>query len=115
MGAARRIISRACTLRTNFGARFLRSLRESHFTATTTGLDAYFIDPEAKNLYLYQFKWSENHNLFKDSLDRLAKDGMNRIFGNPMGDPAANELLNWLRRAARVPISDQACSRPFCF
>lgn len=61
------------------------------------GLDAYYIDPETKNLYLYQFKWSENHNLFKESLDRLAKDGMNRIFGNPMADPSANELLNMLR------------------
>ena len=61
------------------------------------GLDAYFIEPDAKNLYLYQFKWSENHNLFKDSLDRLAKDGMNRIFGNSLADSEANELLNTLR------------------
>jgi hypothetical protein len=67
------------------------------FGGNDYGLDAYYIDSEAKNLYLYQFKWSENHNLFKDSLDRLAKDGMNRIFGNPMADPTANELLNMLR------------------
>lgn len=67
------------------------------FGGNDYGLDAYYIDPEAKNLYLYQFKWSENHNLFKDTLDRLAKDGMNRIFGNPMADPCANELLNTLR------------------
>lgn len=67
------------------------------FGGNDYGLDAYYVDPEAKNLYLYQFKWSENHNLFKDSLDRLAKDGMNRIFGNPMADPSANELLNMLR------------------
>ena len=45
------------------------------------GLDGFYLDREAKNLFLYQFKWSENHNLFKESLDRLAKDGMNRIFG----------------------------------
>lgn len=67
------------------------------FGGNDYGLDAYFIDREAKNLYLYQFKWSENHNLFKDSLDRLAKFGMQRIFGNPMADPVANELLNTLR------------------
>ncbi len=67
------------------------------FNGNDYGLDAYYIDPETKNLYLYQFKWSENHNLFKDSLDRLAKEGMNRIFGNPMADPQANELLNTLR------------------
>jgi hypothetical protein len=67
------------------------------FGGNDYGLDAYYIDPDTKNLYLYQFKWSENHNLFKESLDRLSKDGMNRIFGNPMADPAANELLNMLR------------------
>jgi hypothetical protein len=67
------------------------------FGGNDYGLDAYHIDPGAKNLYLYQFKWSENHNLFKDSLDRLAKDGMNRIFGNPLADPTTNELLNMLR------------------
>jgi len=67
------------------------------FGGNDFGLDAYHIDPASKNLYLYQFKWSENHNLFKDSLDRLAKDGMHRIFGNPLADPTANELLNTLR------------------
>ena len=78
-----------CTV-PNVGARIA-------FGGNDYGLDAYFIDPETKNLYLYQFKWSENHNLFKESLDRLAMDGMNRIFGNPMADPTANELLNMLR------------------
>jgi AIPR protein len=67
------------------------------FGGNDFGLDAYYIDPEAKNLYLYQFKWSENHNLFRDSLDRLAQHGMLRIFGNPMAEPSVNELLNSLR------------------
>src|SRR5262245_22551575 len=40
------------------------------------GLDAYYIDREARNLHLYQFKWSENHNLFKESMERLIKSGM---------------------------------------
>lgn len=71
------------------------------FGGNDYGLDAYFIDPESKNLYLYQFKWSENHNLFKDSLDRLAKDGMIRVFGSPMADPSANEFLNTLRAELR--------------
>ena len=51
------------------------------FGGNDYGLDAYHIDRGARNLYLYQFKWSENHNLFKGSMDRLAKDGMQRIFG----------------------------------
>jgi hypothetical protein len=62
------------------------------------GLDAYYIDPVARNLYLYQFKWSENHNLFKDSLERLARDGMARIFScASTQDPQQNEVLRYLR------------------
>jgi AIPR protein len=61
------------------------------------GLDAYYIDREARNLHLYQFKWSENHNLFKESMERLAKSGMERIFGDPLQDPHQNEFLRALR------------------
>lgn len=61
------------------------------------GIDAYHIDRGARNLYLFQFKWSENHNLFKESMDRLVKDGIERVFGSPMADPNQNEMLNTLR------------------
>lgn len=61
------------------------------------GVDAYHVDREARNLYLFQFKWSENHNLFRDSLERLANSGMDCIFGNPTPDPNQNEVLNALR------------------
>ncbi|HEY9188839.1 MAG TPA: AIPR family protein [Ignavibacteria bacterium] len=61
------------------------------------GIDSYYIDRESRNLYLYQFKWSENHNLFKQSLERLAKDGMERIFGDPQQDPDQNELIRHLK------------------
>ena len=61
------------------------------------GIDAYYVDRDGRNLYLYQFKWSEDHNLFKQSLERLAKDGMERIFGNPLQDPDQNELIRQLK------------------
>ena len=61
------------------------------------GIDAFHIDRAARNLYLFQFKWSEDHNLFKEAMDRLAKDGMNRVFGSPPADPNQNEILNTLR------------------
>jgi hypothetical protein len=61
------------------------------------GFDAYHIDREGRNLYLYQFKWSENHNLFKESLDRIADDGIPRIFGDPLQDPGQNELVAQLK------------------
>jgi hypothetical protein len=67
------------------------------FGGNDYGLDAYYIDRPSKNLYLFQFKWSENHNLFKDSLERLASAGIERIFGNPLQDPNQNEYLRLLK------------------
>jgi hypothetical protein len=47
------------------------------------GIDAFHFDPPRRNLYLFQFKWSENYTLFKESLNRLISAGMERVFGNP--------------------------------
>ena len=66
------------------------------------GLDGYFIDPDAKNLYLFQFKWSEDHHQFKGSMERLAKDGLARIFGAATTqDSTHNDVLSYLRRDLR--------------
>lgn len=61
------------------------------------GIDAFHIDSERRNLYLYQFKWSNDHKLFKESYHRLIKDGMERIFGNPKQDQNLNPLLSHLK------------------
>lgn len=60
------------------------------------GVDAFYLDKGSKNLYLYQFKWSEDHNLFKESLDRLSTDGFQIIFGDPYYKDK-NEMLNHLK------------------
>ena len=67
------------------------------FGGNDYGLDAFHIDQEKRNLYLYQFKWSENHNQFAESMERMAKAGMQMIFGNAKADPQAHELLTRLR------------------
>lgn len=61
------------------------------------GIDAYYIDRVSRNLYLYQFKWSENPLLFRDSMERLATAGMERIFASGSVDPGKNEVLRSLR------------------
>ena len=71
------------------------------FGGNDYGIDAYYVDREGRNLYLLQFKWSENHNLFKESLERLTKDGMERIFGNPLQDAEQNEYLRYLKADLR--------------
>lgn len=62
------------------------------------GIDAYYVDRKAGNLYLFQFKWSESYSQFKASMDRLAKHGLPTIFGDAVGDPQQNEFLRYLER-----------------
>jgi len=61
------------------------------------GIDAYYVDRAARNLYLFQFKWSEDHNLFKESMERLAAAGMEVIFGRRHVDPEQNEVIHRLK------------------
>ena len=60
-------------------------------------IDAYYIDRESRNLYLYQFKWSEDHNLFKESLDRLSSAGMAAIFAATGPTAAQNDVIHRLQ------------------
>jgi hypothetical protein len=71
------------------------------FGGNDYGIDAYYFDRHARNLYLCQFKWSENHDQFKDSMVRLAKEGLTRLFGNPLQDPHQNEFLRYLHKDLR--------------
>ncbi len=57
------------------------------------GIDSYYFDKDAKNLYLYQFKWSNNHELFKESYKRLIDYGIERIFGDPKQDSLTNSCI----------------------
>lgn len=49
------------------------------------GLEAYYLERESKNLYLYQFRWSEDANQFKRPLELLAQQGIDKIFGEGNG------------------------------
>src|SRR5437870_1635380 len=60
--------------------------RQVAFGGKDYGIDAYQIDKAERNLYLYQFKWTKDHKLFVDSLQRLTADGMDRVFGDPLKD-----------------------------
>lgn len=69
------------------------------FGGNDYGFDAFHVDENRRNLYLYQFKWSSDHGLFKESFKRLTTSGMERIFGNPLQDQRQNQLLLQLKSA----------------
>lgn len=66
------------------------------FGGNDYGFDGFHFDREARNFYLYQFKWSENPALFKQSFTRLIAAGMEAAFGSP-SDPSENPVLVQLR------------------
>src|SRR5262249_38458327 len=43
------------------------------------GINAFHIDVNRRNLYLFQFQWSAQYQAFKEPLRRLAREGMERI------------------------------------
>lgn len=57
------------------------------------GIDGYYIDEQKRNLYLYQFKYSENPSLFKETFERLKSAGIKRIFGSENQDKNKNDVL----------------------
>jgi hypothetical protein len=69
------------------------------FGGNDYGIDAFYVDVNRRNLYLYQFKWSEDHRLFQASFERLISKGMDRVFGNPLQDPSQNQLLLQIKSA----------------
>ena len=78
---------------------------QAAFGGNDYGLDGFHIDPARRNLYLFQFKWSQSHALFKQSLQRLIESGMDRVFGNATQDPHQNQMLMQLK--SRL-VTDQA-------
>jgi len=71
------------------------ALNQIAFGGNDFGVDGYHFDRERKTLYIYQFKHSENHALFKDSMIRLIDKGMQVIF-SPNSEPSSNQILNQL-------------------
>lgn len=45
------------------------------------GINAFHVDVNRRNLYLFQFQWSAQYHAFAEPLRRLAREGMERIFG----------------------------------
>ncbi len=70
------------------------------FGGSPSGIDAYYMDRATRNLYLYVFKWTEDHNAFKLPLERLVRDGLERILA-PYSGSDQSDLLRYLRADLR--------------
>jgi hypothetical protein len=64
-------------------------------------------------LYLFQFKRSDSHALFKETFRRLIDSGVSRIFREPNRDDRQNQLLVQLRSCLleNRAVIDQVCFR----
>src|ERR1700693_5201182 len=74
-----------------------KAVNQVAFGGHDYGLDGFHFDEQRRTLYLFQFKYSGTHSQFKQSLQRLIEDGMERIFVAPNKDDSKNQLLLQLR------------------
>lgn len=80
-------------LEQEFGIDRERAIAQVAFGGNDYGVDGFHFDGEKRNLYLFQFKYSDAHAQFKQSFTRLIEDGMERIFGARSQDQQQNQLL----------------------
>lgn len=60
---------------------------------TDAGIDAYYHDKDKKTLYLYVFRWTEDHIQFRGPLERLGNNGISRIFFDPTKSESDHPLI----------------------
>jgi hypothetical protein len=70
-----------------------QALLQTTFGGNDYGFDAFHFDRTTGNLYLYQFKWSEDATLFKDCYKRMIEAGIDRIFAGSYQDQKQNQAL----------------------
>jgi hypothetical protein len=88
-----------------------KALNQITFGGNDYGVDGFYFDEQRRNLYIFQFKYTESHTQFKESLIRLNNEGMNRIFANPNKDDKKNQILLqlWSCLTHNRALIDQIC------
>ena len=74
-----------------------RALMQTTFGGNDYGFDAFYFNPANRNLYLYQFKWTDDAGSFKDAYRRMLDAGIQRIFGSKSQDQHQNQALLQLK------------------
>jgi len=98
-------------LEQEFGVERDRAVTQVAFGGNDYGIDGFHFDKEKRNLYLFQFKYSDSHAQFKASFSRLIDAGMERIFGAQNQDQHQNQLLLQLKSCLieNEAVIDRVC------
>jgi len=90
-----------------------KAINQIAFGGNDYGIDGFHFDSERRNLYLFQFKYSNSYAQFKQSLQRIIEMGMERIFLSPNIDETKNQILLQLRSCMveNRAVIDQVCFR----
>jgi hypothetical protein len=74
-----------------------RAIRQIAFGGNDFGIDGFHFDLSRRNLYIYQFEYSDSYARFKTSLQQLIDTGLERLFVSPGKDDSKNQLILRLR------------------
>ncbi len=88
-----------------------QAISQLAFGGNDYGVDGFHFDASKRNLYLFQFKWSESHAQFRQSFQRLIDAGMEHIFGAQKQDQHQNQLLLQLKSCLieNEAVVDRVC------
>jgi len=70
-----------------------RALMQTTFGGRDYGFDSFHFNQDNHNLYLYQFKWSDDPSSFKESYRRMLDAGIDRVFVGSAQDQKQNQAL----------------------
>jgi len=84
-------------LEQEFGVERDKAIAQVAFGGNDYGVDGFHFDGERRNLYLFQFKFTDSHVPFKQSFSRLTEQGMEQIFGEGSREAQQDRLLRQIR------------------
>src|SRR5437867_5578759 len=64
---------------------------------TEFGVDGYYHDKPSRTLYIFTFRWSEDHLSFKDPLVKLGSKGIDKIFVDITKSPDDLAMITFLK------------------
>ncbi len=78
-----------------------QALHQVAFGGEDYGIDGYHFDKAKRHIYLFQFKWSSDHEQFKQGFRTLLEHGMGEVFGANANGRSRNAVVNGLKNVLR--------------